>query len=107
MKNKKIYLFETAKHNELAPKCTIFENMKEKNWEWFNFKASQELVEIPFARDFKNLKPADQESYKNFQNDKMKLYKDYSEVMKLFLDKAVSHTSKQRISYEKELILLE
>lgn len=71
--------------------------MESKNWEWFDFKASENLVEIPFARDFNNLKKVDQDKYLEFQQDKLKLYEGYSKVMKRFIDKSISQSSEVKI----------
>ena len=39
-----------------AGDCTLLNTMSERKWEWFEFKENKSLIQIPFKKDYENLK---------------------------------------------------
>ena len=89
IENKRLYLFEKAKKDIYANSCTLFQKMSERSWNWFEFKENSSLIEIPFKRDYENLKKKDKEKYEEFQNNRIKIYKKYSKILKKLLIKVM------------------
>lgn len=88
--NKRFYAFHKAKKDQYSPNCTLFDEMAEKNWNWFPFKENKNLINIPFKRDFKSLKPTEQDKFKDFQKRKMSIFSEFTQVMKKFIDSSIS-----------------
>lgn len=41
--------------------------MENKDWKYFQFQKNQDMIEIPFARDYEQLSRLDKEKYIDFQ----------------------------------------
>ena len=93
-------MFEKAKENSYAPACNFFDEMKEKSWDWFEFKENSSLINIPFKKDFKSLKSVERNSYIEFQNKKKISFSKFSAILKKLIDKSVKQSSSPSTSYE-------
>ena len=56
IENERISLFSKAKEGQYAAASTLFTDMKERKWDWFEFQENSNLIDIPFKRDYDSLK---------------------------------------------------